>query len=185
VRRPEVRLRLSGLAAAVLIGAGCGDGTGPGGNQIQYQLALTAFGSDTTVERVRGYECFLYGFFTLPLPVSADSLVTFPITVQRRLLETRGTHSEVTSADTAIAEATLDYTGLGEDSLQFLLTAGPYTVTLGPGGFAPGNPTEYSGEWSCSPDVPLGQDSTLLAYGHDPDLSIPGTWRLSELLPIE
>jgi|SRR5215213_5107700 len=185
MRRPEVLLRLGGLVAAVVLGAGCGNGTGPGGNQVQYQFGLSAFGSDTTVERVRGYECFLYGFFNLPLPLAADSLVRFPITVQRRLFETRGTHTEVTSADTAIAEATLSYTGLGEDSLQFLLSAGAYTVTLGPGGFAPGNPTEYSSEWSCSPDVPLGQDSTLLAYGYDPDLSIPGTWRLSELLPIE
>jgi hypothetical protein len=176
---------LGRLVAAVVIAIGCGNGTGPGGDRVQYQFSLAAFGGDTTAELVRGYDCSLYGTFDLPRPLAADSTVTFPVRVERRLFETRGSHIELTSADTSIAEAMVNYTGLGEDSLQFLLVAGPYSVTLGPGGFTAGNPIEYSGEWSCSPDVPLGQNSTLLAYGYDPDLSIPGTWRLSELLPFD
>ena len=42
------------------------------------------------------------------------------------------------------------------------------------------NPTEYAGDWSCGPEVPLGQDSTLLAYGYGASLRLPGTWRVSE-----
>jgi hypothetical protein len=111
--------------------------------------------------------------------------VRFPVKVERRLFERFGNHDETTRADSSIAEGVLEYTGLGDDSLQFVLAAGPYTVSLGPGGLAPNPPPEYAGDWTCGPDVPLAQDSTLLAYGFDPDLQIPGTWRWSELQSIE
>jgi hypothetical protein len=127
----------------------------------------------------------LYGFFDIPRPVSATGTVRFPVRVERRLSESRGNHYEMTRADSSIAEAVLEYTGLGRESLQFALTAGPYMVSLGPGGLAPNPPPEYAGDWTCGPDVPLAQDSTLLAYGHDADLQIPGTWRVSELQPVE
>jgi hypothetical protein len=111
--------------------------------------------------------------------------VRFPVKVERRVFERRGNHDETTRADSSIAEGVLEYTGLGDGSLQFVLAAGPYTVSLGPGELAPFPPPEYEGEWTCGPDVPLAQDSTLLAYGFDPNLQIPGTWRWSELQSIE
>jgi hypothetical protein len=33
--------------------------------------------------------------------------------------------------------------------------------------------------------VPLAHDSTLGAYEYDPNLELPGTWRVSELRPVE
>jgi hypothetical protein len=173
------------LAVVGLGGAGCGDPVRPGDTPVHYQFALAAFGGDTTAERARSYDCVLYGFFDLPQPVAPNATARFPVKVERRLFESRGSHNEMTRADTSIAEAVLDYSGLGEDSLSFVLTAGPYTVSLGPGGVPASEPYEYAGEWTCGPAVPLGQDSTLLTYGWDPDLQIAGTWRVSEILPID
>jgi len=177
----------SHLGAVSVAAAGCGDGSGPDDppSTVHYQFALAAFGGDTTPERARAYDCFLYGFFDLPLSAPANGTVRLPIRVERRLFETRGSHSESTLADSTIGEGVLEYTGLGEDSLQFVLTAGPYSASLGPGGLVPNPPPEYAGEWTCGPDVPLAQDSTLLAYGYDAGLAIPGTWRVSEIQPVE
>jgi hypothetical protein len=173
------------LAMAALTVAGCSDRTEPGAFPVQYQFALAAFGGDTTAERARSYDCLLYGYFDIPQPVPANGTVQFPVTVERRLYERRGKHDEMTRADSSIAEAVLEYTGLGDISLRFVLAAGPYTVSLGPGALAGFPPQEYSGDWTCGPDVPLARDSTLLAYGYDPDLQIPGTWRVSELHSID
>ena len=67
--------------------------------------------------------------------MNPSGTVRFPVYLEH-LFETRGEHFETTSADTSIAEAVLDYIGLGDDSLQFVLGAGSYTVSLGPGGRA-------------------------------------------------
>jgi hypothetical protein len=168
-----------------LAGAGCGGGIDPSRIPVEYQFALNAVGGDTTVERARTYDCTIYGYFRIPQPLSPSGTARFPVYLERRLYETRGEHFETTSADTSIAEAVLDYTGLGGDSLQFVLGAGSYTVSLGPGGRTFNNPTEYAGDWSCGPEVPLGQDSTLLAYGYGASLRLAGTWRVSEMLPID
>jgi hypothetical protein len=183
--RRNTWLFTSHFAMAALAVVSCGDGTGPGEASVHYQFALAAFGGDTTAERARSYDCFVYGFFEIPRPLPVNGTVRFPVKVERRLFERRGNHDEATRADSSIAEGVLEYTGLGDDSLEFVLAAGPYTVSLGPGGLAPSRPPEYAGQWTCGPDVPLAQDSTLLAYGFDPNLQIPGTWRWSELRPIE
>jgi hypothetical protein len=183
--RRHTWVSISRVAMLALTAAGCGEGTGPREAPVHYQFALAAFGGDTTAERARSYDCMVYGFFDIPRPVPASGTVRFPVQVQRSLYEQRGSHVELTRADSSIAEAVLEYTGIGDDSLQLVLAAGPYTVSLGPGGLAPSSPLEYAGEWTCGPDVPLAQDSTLLAYGLDPNLQIPGTWRWSEDRPIE
>jgi hypothetical protein len=172
------------LAMAALTLAGCSDRTEPGAFPVQYQFAMAAFGGDTTAERARAYDCLLYGYFDILPPVPSSGTVQFPVTVERRLFERRGKHDESTRADTSITQAVLQYTGLGDHGLQFTLAAGSYTVNLGPGAFA-AFPPEYSGDWTCGPDVPLARDSTLLAYGYDPDLQISGTWRLSELQSLD
>lgn len=166
---------------------GCGDGPGPDDEvgAAHFQFALAAFGGDTTPERVRSHDCLVFGFFQVPLPVETQGTVRFPITIHRNLGEQRGTHLESTSADSTVGEAVLEYSGLGDDSLQFTLGAGPYTITLGPGSKVPSEPNEYAGDWTCGPDVPLANDSTLLAYGFDSDLELAGTWRVSELVPFE
>jgi hypothetical protein len=175
----------SHLAVAVAAAVSCGDGrTEPDHDiPVRYQFALAAFGGDTTPERARSYDCLVYGYFEIPEPVPASGTVRFPVKVERRLFERRGNHDALTRADSSIAEGVLQYTGLGDDSLQFVLAAGPYTATLGPGELAPYPPPEYAGDWTCGPDVPLAQDSTLLAYGFDPSLEVSGTWRVSELQP--
>lgn len=182
MRRPYLDLASIGILLV-----GCGDGTGPDipPATVQYQFALAAFGGDTTPERARAYDCFLYGFFEVPVPVAPDGIVRFPITVERRWFETRGSHSEATLADSSISEGVLEYTGLGQDSLRFALAAGPYNISLGPGVLVPDPPPEYSGAWTCGSDVPLAQDSTLLAYGYDAGITMPGTWRVSEIQPFE
>jgi hypothetical protein len=183
----RISLRLSTGSACVMAFAGCGDGSGPGDNDqtIQYQVALAAFADDSTIERVRSFECLVYGFFTVPAPVVPQGSARFPVRVERRMIERRGTHLESTAADSAIGEALLEYTGLGGSSLTFTLHAGPYTTTLGPGGLVPSEPGEYAGDWTCGPAVPLAHDSTLVAYGYDPSLEHLGTWRVSELRPVE
>src|SRR6476469_965651 len=100
--------RLSGtiwVAASQLafagITAGCGNGTGPNEGPVHYQFALAAFGGDTTPERARSYDCLLYGFFDIPRPVPASGTVRFPVRVERRLFESRGTHNEMTHADSS------------------------------------------------------------------------------------
>jgi len=179
--------RLTTLALVLASGLtlGCGNGTEPGNGPAQYQFALEAFGGDTTAERARAYDCFVYGFFQVPQPVVSSGVARFPLRVERRLFESSGRHAESTLADSTIAEAVLEYSGLGEGMLSFVLTAGQYTTTLGPGASTPGFPTEYRGECTCGPEVPLAQDSTLLAYGYDAGLQLAGNWRVSELLPIE
>ncbi len=168
------------LVALALALAGCG--SDPNDGPVQYQLSLSAFGSDTTAEGVRQHGCRLYGSFNIARPVPASGTVRFPVWVQRDLYEMRGTHSESTIADSTIAEAVLDYVGLGDDSLRLTLGAGSYTATLGPEAFSFG---AYSGEWICGPEVPLAQDSTLLAYGYQPDRQIVGTWLVSEMITFE
>lgn len=176
---PPITL-LGGLALA----AGCGTGPDEKSGTARYQFALAAFGGDTTTDRVRSYDCVVAGYFQLPKPVPLNGTVRFPVTINRRLSEQRGTHSETTSADSTISEAVLEYTGLGGDSLSFTLGAGPYVITLGPGAGVPTEPGEYAGPWSCDVEVPLARDSTLSAYGYDPNLAMPGTWRISALQPI-
>lgn len=100
------------------------------------------------------------------------------------MIEQRGSHSETTSADSTIGDAVLEYTGLGGDSLTLSLGAGAYVITLGPGASSLPGRGEYAGSWNCNAEMPLAQDSTLNAYGYDPNLEIPGTWRITELVPI-
>lgn len=177
---------LSHLASIGFLATAC-DGTGPDipPATVHYQFALAAFGGDTTPERVRAYDCVVYGFFDVPRPVTTAGTVRFPLRVERRLFETRGNHAENTRADSTITEGVLAYTGMDRDSLRFTLVAGPYAVSLGPGGLAPHPPPEYSAAWTCGPDVPLAHDSTLLAYGYDAAITIQGTWRVSELPPVD
>jgi hypothetical protein len=164
--------------------SGC-NGTNPGeADTIQYQFALAAVAGDTTPERIRSFYCQGFGYFTVDKPVAHEGTVRFPLTIQRYMEERRGTHVESTMADTSVTEAVLQYSGLGGDSLSFTLGAGSYTVTLGPGGTRPNYGPEYSGPWICGPSVPLANDSTLRAYGFDPNLALAGDWRVSETLPM-
>jgi hypothetical protein len=149
--RGHTWLFASHIAMAALAAASCGDGTEPGEAPVHYQFALAAFGGDTTAERARSYDCFLYGFFDIPQPVPASGTVRFPVKVERRLFERRGNHDETTRADSSIAEGVVEYTGLGDDSLQFVLSAGPYTVNLGPGELAPFPPPEYAATGLAAP----------------------------------
>ena len=181
--RTQRSLLLLQLAIAVAV-AGCGR-TEPDETAVHYQFSLEAFGRDSTAERRREYGCFLYGLFEVAAPVSPDSTVTFQVRVERYLLEFRGTHIEQTRADTIITDAELAYTGLGQNNPSFMLTAGHYSESVGPGELASSPPSEYSGAWTCGSDVPLAQDSTLLAYGYDGDFLAPGVWRVSAILPFE
>jgi hypothetical protein len=175
--------RLIGVVGMVTLIAGCG--TDPSRRDaVHYLFGLVASGADTTAERARYYDCFVTGSFQVPIPLTVSGTVHFPVTVTRRLSEQRGTHSELTTADSTIADAMLEYDGLGSDSLTFTLGAGPYVVALGPGAGVPTSQGEYAGPWTCDVTVPLAGDSTLGAYGYDPTLEIQGTWRISEDRPI-
>jgi hypothetical protein len=169
------------IAAAV---SGC-NGTEPGeSDAVQYQFALAAVAGDTTPERIRLFSCQVFGYFMVDKPVAREGTVRFPLTIQRYMDERQGTHVESTMADSSITEAVLEYSGLGGDSLSFTLGIGSYTVTLGPGGTKPNYGPEYSGPWTCGPSFPLATDSTLLAYGFDPNFVLVGDWRVSETLPM-
>jgi hypothetical protein len=159
-------------------------GTGPGEREFfQYYLSLTAFARDTAPGGTRTYECTASAFFDVPEAQLPEGTVRFPLTINRRLIDQQGSHLEMTSADTTIAEVVLQYAGLGEDSLSFTLGAGSYTLSVGLQ--AETYPGEHSGPWTCGPDVPLAQDSTLLAYGYDPNVQVPGTWRIGEIIMID
>lgn len=184
ILRNTLRQLLSAATICIAAVSGC-NGTKPGeSDTVQYQFALAAVGADTTPARIRSFYCSVFGFFMVDKPVAREGTVRFPLTVQRYMDERSGTHVESTMADSSITEAVLQYSGLGGDSLSFTLGAGSYTVTLGPGGTKPDYVPEYSGQWTCGPDVPLANDSTLLAYGFDPNLSLVGDWRVSETLPM-
>jgi hypothetical protein len=177
-----IRQHLSRSGIFVLALSGCG--TGPGEREFfEYYLSLTAYTSDTTPERIRIQECTASSFFVVQRAELPQGTARFPLTIHRGLVHQQGTHTEITSADTSIAEAVLEYAGLGEDSLSFTLGAGSYTVTLGPEDHS--YPGEYTGEWICGPAVPMAHDSTLGAFGYDPNVQIPGTWRIAEITPIE
>ena len=186
-RRRTIRQHPSTSLMCLLALSACSDGPGPGGDSenVEYQFALAAIGGDSTAERVRSYQCFVYGFFAVSAPPGPEGTVRFPLTIERRMGEQRGKHFESTSADSTVGEALMTYSGLGGDSLTFTLGAGPYSITLGPGGMVPSEPGEYSGPWTCGAAVPLAHDSTLAAYGYDPNLELLGTWRVSELRPVE
>lgn len=176
--------RTIALAGGVAHAAGCGTGPNDKTETVHYQFALAAFGADTTSERIRSYDCVVSGTFQVPKPVPSSGTARFPVTITRHLAEQRGTHLETTSADSSISEAVLEYTGLGGASLTSTFGAGSYVITLGPGATVATEPGEYTGPWSCDVAVPLAQDSTLGAYGFDPNMEIPGTWRISEERPI-
>ncbi len=169
------------VVAAIALG-GCG--TEPGDSDtVDYWFDLQASLRDSTAERIRIYNCAATGSFSLSKPLAASGTTSFRVLINRSLTEHRGAHAEFTSADTSFSDAVLDYTGLGEDTLQFTFGAGAYTVTPEPG--ALGNQAEYSADWSCGPDFPEAQDSTLNAYGFDSGLVIPGIWRIQEIVPFE
>jgi hypothetical protein len=171
------------ILATTALATGCG--TGPDDPLIaSYQVFMYAVGSDTTAERVQSYDCIVTGSFTINTPVPPSATVHFPLNISRTLSEIRGTHREFTSADSTVGDAVLEYSGLGEASLSFSLTAGPYVVSLGPGANVPAT-AEYTGPWTCGPDLPLAQDSTLNAYGYDGSRQISGDWRISENFPID
>jgi hypothetical protein len=185
--RGTIRQRLTAGGMCLLAVAGCDDGPGPGEEQrtVSYQFALAAFGEDSMAERVRYYQCVVHGFFAVAIPLVPQGSVRFPLMIERQMAERRGSHFETTSADSLVEDALLTYSGLGDDSLTFTLGAGPYAIALGPGGQDASAPGEYSGPWTCGAGVPLATDSTLGAYGYDPSLELAGTWRVSELLPVE
>jgi hypothetical protein len=162
--------------------AGC---SGPDDPTIAaYQVYLSASSSDTTAQRIRTHDCTASGHFTVPLPVEPTGTVELRLLIRRTLTEYSGTHAELTSADTVVDAALLAYDGLGEGSMSFSLTAGSYSLAPAAGDRSASYP-EYAGDWTCGPDLPLAHDSTLAAYGYDPNLDIPGTWHISENLPIE
>jgi hypothetical protein len=184
ILRNTLRQQLCAASICVATVSAC-NGTDPGeSDTVQYQFALAAFSADTTPERIRSFYCSVFGFFMVDKPVAQEGIVRFPLTIQRYMEERRGTHVESTMADSSITEAVLEYSGLGGDSLSFTLGAASYSVTLGPGGTKPNYEPEYSGLWTCGPDFPLANDSTLLAYGFDPNLMLAGDWRVSETLPM-
>ena len=174
-------------ARTVLVGllsflAGCNNPDDP--TIAAYQVYFVAFGGDTTPERARTYECAVSGHFTVPLPLEPNGTVGVNLLITRSLSDQSGDHRELTSADTVVSQAELAYDGLGENSLSFSLTAGPYSLAPPPGARIPSS-AEYGGDWTCGPEVPLAQDSTLMFYGYDPNIQIPGVWRISENLPFE
>ena len=184
ILRNTLRQQLCAAGFCIAAVSGC-NGTGPGeSNLVPYQFSMSAIAGDTTPERIRTYYCSVFGFFTVEKPVAREGTVRFPVMVQRYLDERRGSHVESTMADSSFAEAVLEYSGLGGDSLSFTLGAGSYTVTLGPGGTKPDYAPEYSGPWTCGPGFPLANDSTLNAYGFDADLTLSGDWRVSETPPM-
>lgn len=184
VLRNTLRQQLCAASICIAIVSGC-NGTDPGeSDTVQYQFALAAVAGDTTPERIRSFYCSVFGFFMVDKPVAREGTVRFPLTIQRYMEERRGSHVESTMADSSITEAVLEYSGLGGDSLSFTLGAASYSVTLGPGGTKPNYVPQYSGPWICGPGVPLANDSTLLAYGFDPNLMLAGDWRVSETLPM-
>jgi hypothetical protein len=178
--RLVARLLVLGVIGPAVIGCG----TEPDrGDIAYYYFRLDAIGGDTTPDRIRIYDCRVMGDFSLATPVSSSGTVRFPVSVGRTLTEHRGNHAEFTRADTSITEAVLEYSGLNQDTLRFTFGAGPYVVAPEPGGreyYA-----DYSGDWTCGPSLPLANDSTLNAYGYDPNLEIPGHWTVIELRPIE
>jgi hypothetical protein len=164
--------------------SGCG--TDPSRSDVvHYQVALSASGGDSTADRVRTVDCVIGGFFDVASSDLDSGVAHFPVSASRSLIERSGSHFEQTSADTTLADAVLNYTGLGSGSPTFTFGAGAYTVTLGPGAPVPTEPGEYAGVWSCGPDAPLAQDSTLVAYGYDPNGKIEGIWRVTEMRPFE
>jgi hypothetical protein len=178
-----MRMR-SCLALGIIALMGCG--TGPDDpDLVFYTFDLTASARDSTADRIRVTDCALSGSFTLARPVPLSGTVRFSVSITRSLDEHQATFGEFITADTSVSEAVLDYTGLGDDTLQFTFGAGNYMVTPAAGATSPFNPTMYSADWSCGPDFPLGQDSTLNAHGYDSNLAIPGLWRIQEILPIE
>ena len=174
-------------APVVLVGlltvlAGCNDPEDP--TIAAYQVYFQAFGGDTTPQRARTYDCVVTGHFTVPLPLEPSGTVLLDLLIARSLSDQSGNHQELTRADTMVSQAELAYDGLGEDNLSFSLTAGSYNLTPPAGARIPST-AEYGGDWTCGPDLPLAQDSTLMFYGYDPNIQIPGLWRISENLPFE
>jgi hypothetical protein len=151
---------------------------------VSYQVFFLAVGGDTTAQRARTYDCVINASFAVPLPVEPNGTVQLPLTINRSLIDHSGDHQEFTSADTLMDDAVLAYDGLGEDNLSISLTLGPYTLAP-PTGARDAGSAGYAGMWSCGPGLPLARDSALTFYGYDPNLEIPGTWQISEILPIE
>jgi hypothetical protein len=159
-----------------------GCGTDPTSSDIvEYEFSTYATVTDSTADRVRSSDCVINGTFHVARSESSGT-IQFPLHVSRSLFERRGTHLEQTSADTVISDAVLHYEGLGSDSLVFTFGAGAYTVTRN--SEPPLVSGQYQGHWSCGPDAPLAQDSTLGAYGYDTSQAIPGIWRVSIVPPI-
>jgi hypothetical protein len=71
---------------------------------------------------------------------------------------------------------------MGGNSLSLTIKAGAYTVVTDP---AQMSSVQGAGTWTCGPDFPLAQDSTLAAYGLDPNAQLPGVWQMQQLQGIE
>jgi hypothetical protein len=178
-------LRLVSLLIGVN-GVISGCGTAPSKSDVvHYQVALSATGGDSTADRVRTVDCVIGGFFDVASSDLDNGVAHFPVSASRSLIERTGSHFEQTSADSTIADAVLNYTGLGTGSPTFTFGAGSYTVTLGKGAVVPTEQGEFTGPWSCGPEAPLAEDSTLGVYGYDPNQPIEGTWRVTEMRPFE
>jgi hypothetical protein len=172
-------------ATAVLLGLGTtACGTGPDQpDTVSYYLSMVAYISDTTPERIRTFNCSLTGSFQLPNPAPASGTVNLQASVSRAVDEQSGRHFESTRADTIYSQAVLSYSGLGGDTLSFTFGAGAYTISPDSGELL-AQEGAYSGGWTCGPDFPLAQDSTLGAYGFDPALEFEGVWEVQEMIPI-
>jgi hypothetical protein len=176
--------RVFALLASVGGVSGCSSGPGEPAF-LSYFVYMNAHASDTTPDRVRTLSCFLEGNFQLENPPPESGNLSLVLTVSRTLEEQSGQHFENTRADTIISDASLQYSGLGGNSLNLTIGAGPFT--LGP---LSGDPTfgqagTYSGTWTCGPEFPLAQDSTLAAFGYDANAQLEGVWEIQELRPID
>ena len=175
------------LGIVVLVGLGgmTGCGTDPNRPDLSYFVFMNASAEDTTAEGIRTFNCTVSGSFQLSNPAPADGSVTFGASLGRNLQLRNGQHFESTLADTSVADAVLQYSGLGSSTISFTLGAGPYTINPSPGEAAVGDPSTYTGAWSCGPDFPLAHDSTLAAYGFDPNRELDGIWQIMEVRPID
>jgi hypothetical protein len=176
--------RVIALLASVGGISGCSSGPDQP-TVLSYNLYMNAHASDTTPERIRTLSCLLEGNFQLENPAPMSGNLGLALTITRMLEEQSVQHFENTRADTIFSDVTLQYSGLGGNTLNFTLGGGPFTLGPLSGDLTFGQAGIYSGTWNCGPEFPLAQDSTLGAFGYDANAQLDGVWQIQEIRPID
>jgi hypothetical protein len=173
------RRRHVGLVAMLALAAAC-DSTSPGQRSHDTIAVLSAVAAFNDVSTGDQHYCTLSGNWSLPAWPTSTATDSATLYFARELLLTGGT---VVRRDTTLPNVSITWTPV--DSTHLDLVIGPPLTAGLTGSLDSATGRVFTASWPCSPSLPFGSDSALLANGYQPDSLGMGLLHVSRVTPID